>query len=312
MTASLLVLSGMSGAFVAATPADAADSITVYVRDDGFSQTNIQAREGDRLIFVLDAAATLDHSIAWERGYFEFQFSRPDRASKAYPEEPGKGLQAGPTINFYDSSQLRGPGPHPPGPFSGTLTVTKAPVTTTSSSTTSTTVTTAPPTTVTTAPTTTTSAPTAIKPQLVPNSTSTSTTTATTAPAPPTPAKKGGDPPPTTAKKDNKDKGKGKAAEPETATTTAPPPPSDTTWIDSILGPTSLTPSPTLLPDQPAGDSADEVAIDAAEVASLLEKPASDNDDNKMLLIGLAAVAVLLLAVATSAWFTRSSRYDPA
>ena len=304
MTASLLVLSGVSG-MLAPPAADAADRIVVYVRDDGFSQTDIKATKGDMLVFVMDSTATREHAIAWERGYLEHDFWREGNTKEYGPLNPTPA-----PINFYDSRQLQGRGPHPRGPFSGTLTVTETSSTSPSTPTTSTTATTAPPSTVTTAPTTTTSAPTAIKPQLVSDPPSTTTTTA--APTPPTTAKIASAPPPTPApKKDNKDKDKAKSKPPstETTATTAPAPP-DTAWIDSLLGEAALTPSPAM-PDQPAGDSEDEAAIDAAQAASLLDKPAPD-DDNKLLLIALGAIAAVLLSGGFWAWFTRASRYDPA
>lgn len=310
MTASLLILSAVSATVVAPSPASAANRIVVHVRDDGFSQLNIEATEDDELIFQLDGGATLDHSIAWEAGWFEFEFSRPNRMWVRYGP-----LKHGPTIRFYDRKRLPGRGPHPPGPFSGSLTVSKANATPPppAPSPTSTTVTSEPPTTVTTAPTTTTSAPTSVRPQFVPEPPSTTTTVA--APAPPTTTTHAGTAPPApNGKKDDKDRDKeklkSKPAPVDTSTTTAPAP-SDTAWIDFILAPEALTPTPTPLPDQPAG-SEDEVAIDAARAASLLDRPASESDDNTVLLLVLAAVAGVLLSGGFWAWFTRASRYDPA
>jgi predicted ribosomally synthesized peptide with SipW-like signal peptide len=301
LTATLLVLAGTTGVLVASPSAEAADRIVVYVRDDGFSQTDIHAIKGDELIFQLDDAAMKEHRLAWEAGYVGFQFSRQNRRTyvRYGPLNPG-------TLHFYDSSQLQGPGPHPPGPFSGTLTVHEAapPPTTTSSSSTSTTVTTQPTTTTTQAPTTSTTAPTSVRPFLVPDPAPTTTTTvAANLPTPPTTA--------APATKDKaKDKSKDKTASPSTPTTAAPAPP-DTMPPDFIFDPAALTPSPTLTPDAPPTDSGDEAALNASAAANLLDNQKSD-DKKLLLLMALAALALMLLVGGTWAWFTRSSQYDPA
>src|SRR5439155_26829196 len=59
LAASVVVMSSVGGLIAAATtPAGAVDNIpiTVYVRDNGFSDTTVDARVGDQLIFQLDPA----------------------------------------------------------------------------------------------------------------------------------------------------------------------------------------------------------------------------------------------------------------
>src|SRR4051812_4511193 len=175
--ASLLAVT--SGALLAgaSAPAFAVDSntIVVTVRDDGFSQLDIQARVGDHLIFRLDDAAQQPHTLAWDGGQIRYQFSRPDRTTDELPPLKNAGK-----ASFFDSDYVRPNDPNP-GRFAGKLTVTDTPPQppdTTSSSTsttvttvraTTTTVTTArpEPTTTVFAPTTQTTGVTAIHPMLV-------------------------------------------------------------------------------------------------------------------------------------------------
>src|SRR5438270_8966472 len=145
--ASLLVLSG-SGALLAtaATPAGAADNnrVVVYVTDNGYSDTNVTARVGDQLIFVLGSPANNRHTVTWDGGRVEDELG-PNRQWVAYPmNNPG-------TAHFYDRYNVSGPNGQA---FAGTLTVTKPgpPPPDTTSSSTSTTVTTVPPTSATTVP----------------------------------------------------------------------------------------------------------------------------------------------------------------
>lgn len=304
--ASLLAVT--SGALLAgaATPAAAVDNnvITVTVTDSGFTQTDIQARVGDHLIFRLDDAAQEPHTLAWDGGQIRYQFSRPGRTSTELPmRNAGKAA-------FFDSDHV---GPNDPnaGPFAGTLTVTDAPPPPpdTTSSSTSTTVTTAvqpTTTTVTTArpeptttvfpPTTQTTGFTTIHPMLVADPGPTATTT-TTAPK----------------KKDAPaDKGKAKAAGTETPTTATPAPPGPPP-VEPIFDPATLTPGPTA---PPAGDitavvgSAD-ANLDASAAASLLstDKPANDS---VLMLIALSGLVVFLMAAVLWRWHHRSSRYFPA
>src|SRR4051812_28531877 len=66
--ASLLAVTSGAALAVAVTPASAVDSnlITVTVTDAGFSQTAIDARVGDRLVFHLDDNAQQPHTLAWD------------------------------------------------------------------------------------------------------------------------------------------------------------------------------------------------------------------------------------------------------
>jgi hypothetical protein len=321
LAAAVLALSAVTPLLGAAAPAAAADNvtITVTVRDDGFSQSTVDARVGDYLIFKLDDAAMGSHTLAWEQGQFPFTFSHsPGRNYRKYGGD--KGLQAG-TLHFYDADHVSGYAAG--GPFTGVLTVSDAPPPPPpppppSSSSTTTTVTSPPSsatTTTTMAPTTTTTAPGSIQPFLVPDPEP--TTTATAAPNPAgsgAGSVKGSGTNATTADKD-KDKGKGKAAAAaETSTTFAPAPPA--ALPDSIFDAESLTPSPTTLPDpQSVGDPDDEAALSAASILSLLdpEKAAADDDNTRLvLLIAAGALGLLVLVGGLWCWGHRASRYDPA
>ena len=103
-TASLLLVSTAAAGLVAPPPAGAAQNVlwTVTVRDDGFSQTTINARTGDLLVFQLDANAVQDHTLTWEQGQFPFSFRNPDHTTARYGP-----LGAG-TLHFFDSSQVAG------------------------------------------------------------------------------------------------------------------------------------------------------------------------------------------------------------
>jgi hypothetical protein len=324
MTASLLILSAVSATVVAPSPASAAEAITVWVHPTHFqgpdpaAPSRIYAEPNQEIIFKLADPADRHHTVTVIPAHCE---GKPrSLCDKAFDDPFGKYPDpSNPTVTFRWSREGeyrfydRYAWEEARREMTGIFIVTHAPQPVQPSPTTptSTTVTTAPTTTVTTAPTTTTTAPTAIRPQFVPEPPSTTTTTA--APAPPTTAKNGGPPAPAPAPKKvtkGKDKAKSKLESPASTTTTVPAPP-DTAWIDSLLDPSSLTPSPTGVPDQPAG-SEDEVAIDAARAASLLDRPASESDDNTVLLLVLAAVAGVLLSGGFWAWFTRASRYDPA
>jgi hypothetical protein len=312
LAASMLALLAATPLLTAPTAA-AADNvtITVSVRDDGFSQSTIDARVGDYLIFKLDDAAVNSHTLAWDQGQIRFTFSRrPGGTWRRYGP-----LNAG-TVHFYDADQVSGFDAG--GPFTGVLTVSDAPPPPpppppSSTSSTSTTVT-APPstaTTTTTAPTTTTSAPSTVRPFLIPDPEPTTTTTAV---ADPTsvgagPVKNGGATA-TTANKD-KDKGKSKPAA-ETPTTVAPAPPAAPP--ESVFDAESLTPGPTTLPDLPSViDPGDEAALNAASVLSLLdpEKP-GDDDNTRLLLIAVGALGLVVVAGGIWCWLQRASRYDPA
>ncbi|MDQ1517469.1 MAG: hypothetical protein QOE80_3299 [Actinomycetota bacterium] len=307
-TASLLALTGVGGAVFAlpAAPAGAESvPIVVTVRDDGFSQTDIQARVGDHLIFQLDSVATRPHTLAWETGQLQYHF---DRARGNNTAQYGP-LRAG-RLRFFDSDTVAGPDAGPP--FAGTLVVSDAPPQPpdTTSSSTSTTVTTAvrpTTTTVTTArpeptttvypPTTQTTGFTTIHPMLVAD------------PAPPTTT--------TTApkKKDSPvDKqGKAKAAGTETATTAAPAPPGPPS-VEPVFDPETLTPAP--LPS-PAGDitavigPGQDANLDASAAASLL-KPDKAANDTGLLLAALGALVLFLVLAMVWRWHHRSSRYFPA
>jgi hypothetical protein len=285
---------------------------------------------GDYLIFTLDQSASIDHTVSWDD-------------NSICP--PLAGVEEGPCwpeLRFNDENQkcswrnyvlprtrcilVRKPGeafyydkylPRPsPNHYHGTVKVAGVPTTTSTvppiSSTTvvppSTTTTTLPPTTATTAPTTTTTAPTSIRPMLVSDPPPVTTTTAAPKPLSTAPSKNGG----ASTSNAGKDKGKGKAASPETPTTAAQALP-DTLPSDLIFDPASLTPGPMMIPDPSSGpDSADEAALDAAAVASLLDPLKSEDDSTHLMLLMLAALAAVLLAGGGWAWFNRASRYDPA
>jgi hypothetical protein len=310
-TASLLAVTGVGAVVgVAPAPAGAANSanlIIVTVRDDGFSQNDIQARVGDRLTFQLDAGAVRDHTLAWEHGQLQFHFSQGGRTSASYGP-----LRAG-TLRFYDANFV--PGPDAPGPYVGLLTVSDPPPQPpdTTSSSTSTTVTTVRPATTTTTdvpsgptttvypPTTGTTGFTTIRPQLIADTPPpTTTTTTTTAPK----------------KKDAPaDKGKGKAAGTETPTTAAPAPPGPPP-IEPIFDPATLTPAPLPSPDGQAAPPADgqtsDTNLDAAAVANLLNGDQPADDGTHLMLVALAALVVFLVVALTWTWHHRSSRYFPA
>ncbi|HEY0399504.1 MAG TPA: hypothetical protein VGF00_14005, partial [Acidimicrobiia bacterium] len=151
--ASLLAVT--SGALLAgaATPAAAVDNnvITVTVTDSGFTQKDIQARVGDRLIFRLDDAAQEPHTLAWDRGQLQFRFDHSGNSSTSC--DAGAGASSGTSVcypmnnpggpaYFYDIDHAQGPNG---SAFAGTLHVAAAPPPPpdTTSSSTSTTVTTA-------------------------------------------------------------------------------------------------------------------------------------------------------------------------
>ena len=315
LAASVLALTAATPLLGAPAAAAAADSvtITVTVRDDGFSQTTVDARVGDYLIFKLDDAAVNNHTLAWDQGQIRFTFGHRAGATWRRYGPLNEG-----TLHFYDADQVSGYAAG--GPFTGVLTVSNAPPPppppSSSTSSTSTTVT-APPssatTTTTMATTTTTSEPTPVQPFLVSDPQPTTTTAA------PNPANVGGGPTKnggttaTTTNKD-KDKGKGKAAAAETPTTLAPAPPAAPP--DSIFDAESLTPSPTTLPDAPLViDPADEAALNAASVLDLLEpEKAVDEDHNaRLLLIGAIGALGLLLVIGGFWWWGhRATRWDPA
>jgi hypothetical protein len=316
LAASVMVVSG-SGALlaIATTPAGAVDNqITVYVRDNGFSRTDVQARVGDQLIFQLDAAATQDHTLAWDRGQFQFKFDHTGNSSKSC--DGGGGVPSGSSVcypmnnpgvaHFYDMDHVHDPNG---AVFAGTLNVTKAPPPPpdTTSSSTSTTVTTGRATSTTTTTT---------RPE--PSMTTFPATTATTGFVTIRPMLVS-DPAPTTTtttalkKKDTSDnKGKGKAASTETPTTAAPAPPA-APGLEPVFDPATLTPAPLPMPDGdgaaaimgPAGD------LDAAAVANLLpDKPADDG--TPLLLAAVAAFGLFLVLAITWRWHHRASNYFPA
>jgi hypothetical protein len=312
LAASVLALSAATPLLAAPTPAAAADNvtITVTVRDDGFSQSTIDARVGDYVIFRLDDAAMGDHTLAWDQGQVRFTFSRPNATWVRYGGRTG--LNAG-TVHFYDAAHVSDSAAG--GPFTGTLTVRNGPPPPPPSSTSSTSTTvTAPPstaTTTTTAPTTTTSEPSAVRPFRIPDPDPTTTTTAVSNPANGGPTKNGGATA-TTANKE-KDKGKSKAAAAETPTTLAPAPPAAPP--DSIFDAESLTPSPTTLPDAPSvSDSGDNASLSAASVLSLIDpdKPADDDNTRLLLIAAGGAFALLVVVAGMWCWLHRASQYDPA
>jgi hypothetical protein len=308
-TASLLVLTGAGGLVVAAppAPAGAADAfpITVTVRDDGFSQTDIHAVAGSKLTFQLDAGAVRSHTLAWEQGQMTFRFNQQGRTYITYGP-----LRAG-TLRFYDADAVSGP--DVAGPYAGILTVSPSspqpPDTTSSSTSTSTTVTTVRPTTTTSTPappsqptttvfppTTQPTASTAIRPLLVADPAPTTTTTA--------PKKK--DPP--------SDKGKAKTAAAETPTTAAPAPPGPPA-LEPVFDPSTLTPGPLPSPDDEAAAAPGQAAasnLDAAAVSNLLNPDKPADDGARLLLLAVVAFALLVVVALVWGWNHRSSRYFPA
>jgi hypothetical protein len=332
LTASVLFVSSATvGLLTAQTPAWAADPIQIRVTEAGFSPNDVPARVGDYLIFTLDQAASIDHPVSWDDNSIcpplagveegpcwpELRFNDENqkcswrnyvlpRTRCILVRKPGEA--------FYYDKYLSRPSPnhyHGMVRVAGVSTTTST-VPPTSSTTVvppSTTTTTLPPTTATTAPTTTTTAPTSIRPLLVSDPPPTTTTTAAPTPAPTAaPTKNGG----ASASNAGKDKGKGKSPSPATPTTAAPAPP-DTLPSDLIFDPSSLTPGPTMMPPTTAGpDAADEAALDASAVASLLDPQKSDDGRGRLMLLSLGVLALLLVAAGVWAWLNRASRYDPA
>jgi hypothetical protein len=311
--ASLIVASGAAGMLaVSSLPAGAVDNIqiTVYVTDNGFSQTNLSARVGDLLVFQLDGGARNAHTLAWEGGQIQFRFQNgdPNRMSVKYGP-----LRQGPTIRFYDADSVSGPDVK--GPFAGTLTVTNAPPPPpdTTSSSTSTTVTTVRPTTTTTGSvpvTSTTSPPTpattgdaTIHPFLLadPAPAPAPTTTTTTAPA-------------ATKKDPPADKGKAKAASAATPTTASPAPAAPAP-VEPIFDPATLTPAALPQPDGAASAAADPAGgpdLGAEAVASLLNPDKPADNGTPMMLAAMVGLGLLLVAGAVWSWHHRASRYFPA
>src|SRR5437868_10767853 len=119
LAASVLALAAASPLLAAPAQASAADNvtITVTVRDDGFSQQTIDARDGDMLVFKLDDAAVQRHTLAWDQGQIRFTFdrSRPQGTYRQYGP-----LNAG-TVHFYDADHTAGYAAG--GPFTGVLMV---------------------------------------------------------------------------------------------------------------------------------------------------------------------------------------------
>jgi hypothetical protein len=320
LAASVVALTAAAPLLAAQAPAAAADSvtITVTVRDDGFSQTAVDARVGDYLIFRLDDAAINSHTLAWDQGQIRFTFdrNRPGGTFRRYGP-----LNAG-TRHFYDADQVSGYAAG--GPFTGVLTVSDSPPPPppppppSSTSSTSTTVT-APPssatTTTTMASTTSTTAPASVRPFLIPDPAPTTTTTA--APNPVNvgagPTKNAG----TAAPAANKDKDKGgkvKAAATETSASTAAAAP--VMPPDSVFDPGVLTPGPATAPEAaPPSGSAEEQSLNAASVLDLLdpEKPASDNTGTDLVLIVAVGALGLLVVIGGCLWWGhRATRWDPA
>ena len=337
MTAFVLIVSSTApGLLAAQAPAWAADAIHIHVSESGFSPPDVPARIGDYLIFTLESSATLDHTVSWDD-----QSICPPLAG--VPEGP-----CWPELRFNDDTQkcswrdhvlprtrcilVRKAGdafyydkflPRPnASSYHGRIRAAGVPTTTSTTVEPTTTTTVVPSstttatgaTTTTAAPTTTTTATPPIRPQLIPGpppATATTTTTTKTK-VPPAPAKPAGAN--GSKGKDNgkdKDKDKDKAAATETPTTAASTP--DTLPPDLVFDSSSLTPGFVMVPDTSAGsDSADEVAIDAAAVVSLLDPQKAEDDGRGLLLWALGTLLTALLGLGGWAWFTRGSRYDPA
>src|SRR5439155_7920946 len=85
------------------------------------SQTTVDARVGDYLIFRLDDAAVNSHTLAWDQGQIRFTFTR-DRPGGTFRRYGP--LNAG-TVHSYDADQVSGFDAG--GPFTGRLTVSEAP-----------------------------------------------------------------------------------------------------------------------------------------------------------------------------------------
>lgn len=323
----MLVVSGVHGTFIGPSPVGAAetDVITVWVHPTRFqgpdpaAPSRIYAEPEQEIVFKLVDPADRHHTVTivpadcngQPRALCDKSFDDPfvNYSDPGNPTVKYRWSREG-EYRFYDRYAWE----ESRREMTGVFIVTHSPATVQplpAPSPTSTTVPSAPPTTTTTAPTTTTAAPTPIRPQLAPGPPSTTTTAAASNP-PPTP-KAATPPPPASPKKGNRDRntGNGKAKPPETSATTAPLPP-DTAWIDSLLDPGSLTPGPELPAGQPAGHPGDDAALDAVRAAGLLEKPTSEDGDDRLLLIALAAVATVLVSGVGWAWCTRASRYNPA
>ena len=346
MTALLLFVSSTAlGLLAAQAPAWAAEPIHIHVSESGFSPHDVPARVGDYLIFTLEPSASVDHTVSWDdpsicaplagvpegpcwpelRFYDDTQkCSWRDqvlpRTRCILVRKPGEAF-------YYDKFLPR---PNTSS-YHGRIRVAGLPTTTSSTVRPTTTTTVAAPgtttttgaTTTTTSPTTTTTAATPIRPQLIsdpPPATATTTTTATKAQSPPPPARPGGasgskgndkDKNKAKDKAKEKDKGKAKDGAAETLTTAAPT--ADTLPPDLVFDPASLTPGFVTVPDTSVGSSSeDEVAIDAAAVASLLDPQKTEDDGNGPMLWTLGTMVTALAGLGGRAWLTRASRYDPA
>lgn len=305
--ASLWVLSS-GGALLTTTasPAGAAVPILVTISDTGFSQREVKAQVGDVLTFQLDSTSTRNHTVTFDGGELEFDFSQHPENSWTLPplKHPGR-------ATFYDRHNMRR---RDRAAFIGTLVVTEAPDPSPPSTTpsTATTVTTTAPssTTTTLPPSTTTTAPATIRPMVIDPPPASTTTTARPGPPPSNNA------PAPLADNKNKGKpkgnGKNKAASTETATTATSAPP-DALPADVIFDLASLTPGPTTLFGTPVDPgSGDETALDAAALADLLDSEPVSDDGSRLTFYGLGALAFVFLVGSVWGWHHRSSRYFPA
>jgi cell division septation protein DedD len=314
------MLSSMAGVLIAPSPAGAAGEVTVWVHatyfeapDGSTAPATVHALPNQEIVFRLVNPSDRHHTVTIEPADCA---GRPASLCDKTFDDPRLDPN-NPTVKwrwsegeyrFYDRYASGAGRPPMTGRFIiSSSKPTVPPSTTTSSTVPPTTPTTAAPvTTTTTAPTTSTTAPTSVRPFLVPDpAPTTSTTVAANRSAPPTTA-----PAPNKDSK-GKEKGKTKAASTETPTTAAPAPP-EAPPLDFIFDPASLTPGPTLMPENPGPDSADEAAIDASAAASLLDPQKSDDGGDRLMLIALGALAVVMLVGGGWAWFNRASRYDPA
>jgi hypothetical protein len=322
MTALLLGVSSIAGVVMAPSSADGAaapqpEPVTVWVHKTHFQgpdpadPSRVHALPNQEIIFRLVDPTDRKHTVTVvpihcrvPRDAYEVLCDKSFDKEFLDPANPTITYQWSDTGErvFYDKFAWE---ENPRREMTGTFDIAKAPTTTTTAPTT--TSTTAPPTT-TTRPATTTTVPTPIRPLEVPPEPTTTTTAAANVPAPPPTAPPVGK----DDKKDkNKDKPKDKGASTETSTTT-PPSTNGAVPPDSIFDAAMLTPGMTEMPVTPATNMSDELAIDASGLASLLDAPKTDDESSYLLLLALAGIGALLLFVGGWAWFTRSSRYDPA
>lgn len=333
LSASLMIGSVVAGALAAPTSGGAAEFVpdhVVLVHPTHFEgpwggrpgvPTTVYARRGETIEFRLAEPGDTHHTVTLENRNCDD--GRPDEfCERSFDLNPPVifsffSLQEYPFYDRYAREEGRpemvgkfvitdSPPPVPPS----TTTTTIPPSTTT---TTGPPTTTEPPTTPTTAsPTTTTTAPTQVRPFVIPDPPSTTSTM----PAPASVTTNGAGPAPAANKDKNRDqdkgKAKGKAAGTETPTTGSPVAP-DAIPPDAVFDPSTLTPSPTPMPDAPGSPGPANVDLESSAIMNLLDGEEEERStDYGPMLLALGGLALVLSIGGVCVWFGRPSRYDPA